>query len=126
MLARAVISMGLPEHDCGRPRQEAPTKVNHTNTPRVPDFEQMARRSIVESIRDASRIWWLKRAEDFERAKPRPGDDFNGAATIEELRARWQWCHDTAQACRNKAALVPLDDAQFRAELDAILDEGPA
>lgn len=89
---------------------------------RIPDLEHFARRVILDAIHDASRSWWLKRAEDFERAKPVPGE-YHGRATREQLRARWQWCHETAQACRNKAALVPLDEATFHAELCSVLDE---
>ncbi|WP_193607139.1 hypothetical protein [Nocardioides lijunqiniae] len=118
--------MALPDNDRARLGEKAGSNVKDTNTDILADVERFTRRVILDALNDATRIWWLKRAEDFERAKPRPGDDFNGAATIEELRARWQWCHDTAQACRNKAVLVPLDAATFQAELESVLDEAAA
>lgn len=76
-----------------------------------------------EAFNDARRDWWLKRAEDFEAAKPVPGE-YQGRASRAEQRTRWEWCHQTAQACRNKAALVPLSPDEFQVEIDAILDEG--
>lgn len=84
-------------------------------------LSQFQRRVLQDAINDARRQWWLKRAEDFERAKPHP-NDYHGRATLDELRARWRWCHQTAQACRNRAALIPLAREDFDAEIAAILD----
>ncbi|MFL6109484.1 MAG: hypothetical protein ACJ72L_21170, partial [Marmoricola sp.] len=50
------------------------------------------------------KAWWLKRAEDFEAAKPRL-DDFHGGATPGQLSERWRFCERVARACRAKAAL---------------------
>ena len=61
------------------------------------------------------RLWWLKRARDFENAKPLPGD-FHGSATREELSRRWRWCDEVARACRAKAEMVGVDE-----ELEAVL-----
>lgn len=63
------------------------------------------------------RLWWLRRARDFENAKPLPGE-FHGNATREQLSARWRWCDDVARACRAKAELVGMDE-----ELEHLLRE---
>lgn len=84
--------------------------------------DHFQRRVIQDALNEARRRWWLQRAEDFERAKPRPGE-YAGQATIEQLRARWKWCHHTAQACRNKAALVPLTLDEFQAELESVIED---
>lgn len=55
------------------------------------------------------RLWWLKRARDFENAKPLPGE-FVGNATREQLSARWRWCDEVARACRAKAEMVGIDE----------------
>lgn len=91
----------------------------------ISTIDHFQRRVVQDALNEARRAWWLKRAEDFERAKPRP-EDYNGRATLEELRARWRWCHQVAEACRNKAALVPLTLAEFEAEVEAIFDEEAA
>lgn len=85
------------------------------------ELTHLQRRVVQDAVNSATRSWWLKRAEDFERAKPHP-DDYNGQATIEELRARWRWCNETAKACRNKAALVSMLWQEFDDEIAAILD----
>ena len=41
--------------------------------------------ALLEVMVTAERSWWLRRAEDFERAKPRIGD-FHGAARPDALR----------------------------------------
>lgn len=113
--------MLCPEHDEGRPGERAALNVNYGDVLILPDLDHFTRRLLQDALNEARRSWWLKRAEDFERAKPRPGD-FNGRATIEQLRARWRWCHATAQACRNKAALIAMTADEFQAEVDALLD----
>lgn len=69
------------------------------------DFEQMAERVVVEAFNDATRVWWLRRAEEFEAAKYRAGD-YPGRATVEELREQWRRCDDAARACRAKAEVL--------------------
>lgn len=61
------------------------------------------------------RLWWLKRARDFENAKPLPGE-YHGNATREQLSARWRFCDDVARACRAKAEMVGVDE-----DLEAVL-----
>lgn len=112
----------LPDrHDEGRPGERAASNVTTGNTVSIPDFDNWSRRVIQDALNESTRAFWLKRAEDFERAKPRP-DEYHGNKTREQLRAQWLWCHETAQACRNKAVMVSLDDDAFDADLSAMLD----
>ena len=73
------------------------------------DLEHFRMRVIQDALNEGRRQWWLRRALDFENARPRPGD-FNGQATLEELRDRWVWCTEIAKACRARAEVAPLDD----------------
>jgi hypothetical protein len=55
------------------------------------------------------RLWWVRRARDFDNAKPLPGE-YHGNATREQLSARWRWCDEVARACRAKAEMVGVDE----------------
>lgn len=71
----------------------------------TPETENLIRVSIVEDVmRTATAAWWRKRAEAFEWAKPRVGE-YAGQSTVEDLRIAWRRCHDTAEACRQRAAV---------------------
>lgn len=71
-----------------------------------PETEALIRASVVVDVfRMASRDYWMRRAEEFEAAKPRVGD-FHGQATREELSAAWQRCHRIAEACRQRALMA--------------------
>ena len=95
------------------------------DVPSVPPdaLEQFAKRVILDALCDASRAWWLKRAEDFERARPVPGE-YAGRATREELRQRWRELTEIADACRAKAAVCEPSDAAT--DLDNIWSEKAA
>lgn len=58
-----------------------------------------------DAFRQGEAMFWLRRAQDFEAAKPRTTDK-HGQATREELSARWRRCHEAAEACRNRARLL--------------------
>lgn len=71
-----------------------------------PETEALIRASVIADVfRMATYDYWMRRAEEFEGAKPKVGD-FHGAASREELSAAWQRCHSVAQACRDRAALA--------------------
>ena len=53
--------------------------------------------------------FYLRRAEEFERAKHRPGVDFPGRADVDTLRAQWKRCDETARALRARAELRDID-----------------
>lgn len=72
---------------------------------------------LADAYLEGRRKFWLKRAEDFRRAKPMPGE-YVGNCTREELSARWRWLDEIELACRAKAELVGVDD-----ELEALLDD---
>lgn len=116
----------LLSNDRARPARSTSTgtgsKLSNGDSNILPDLGQFTRRVLQDALNDGRRQWWLKRAEDFERAKPTL-DDFNGEATVQQLRARWRWCHETAQACRSKAALVAMTPDEFDAEIEAVWAE---
>jgi hypothetical protein len=118
--------MGLPDNDRGRPLAGPASNVisdgdSVSISQAVDNLTRLQRDVVIDALNDARRKWWLRRAQDFERAKPVPGE-YHGRATREQLRARWLWCHETAQACRNKAALIEMCREDFDAEIAAILD----
>ena len=59
---------------------------------------------MVHAILEASPAHWLRRAETFEWAKPRPDEITPDNAA--EQRERWQRCHESAAACRRHAEIV--------------------
>lgn len=90
--------------------------------PRV-DVDQFVRRLLVDSMLEATRRYWLDRAETFEAAQSRVGD-FTGLATPEQIQAQDERLSAIAQACRNAAFLCEHEDfrsiivAQFADALD--------
>lgn len=68
----------------------------------------------------ASPAYWLRRADQFDAARPRPGE-FTGHATPEELADADERCAEAARLCRFHASIV-ADPALWEAELEAYLD----
>ncbi|WP_323793812.1 hypothetical protein [Nocardioides sp.] len=66
-------------------------------------------RVIQEALNSATQIYFLRRAEEFEWAKPRL-DDYHGQASNSELSRQWQRAQEAAQACRNRAAVALIQD----------------
>lgn len=75
---------------------------------------------LTEILLAADRLWWLRKAEEFDRAKPEPGQ-FVGLATREQLSAQWQRLDETARACRARAELCARASAE--ADVAAALSE---
>jgi hypothetical protein len=73
------------------------------------DAEHFTKRLLTDCLDEATRGYWLKRALQFEAARPGPGD-FHGQATRADLRRRWQELTDIANACRSRAQVAPLDE----------------
>jgi hypothetical protein len=69
----------------------------------------MQHRVIQDALSEATRAYWLRRAETFLAARPRP-EDFHGNATTEDLRAQWHRLTAIADACRARAEVSLLDD----------------
>lgn len=63
-------------------------------------------RSLQDALASAHRGQLLERAERFEAAKHRPGIDFAGAASMDDLREQWCRCDERARALRAAAELV--------------------
>lgn len=66
-------------------------------------------RVIQDALNQATRNYWLRRADEFEWAKPRL-DDFHEEASNAELSRQWQRADETARACRNRAAMALIQD----------------
>lgn len=110
-----------PEKREGRPRTGPAASENFNLASTLPGrIDRFAHDALLEVMLDGERRWWLKRAEDFERAKPREGD-FHGNATREDLRAAWRRCDELARACRARAHVSPVED--IREDVAALLRE---
>lgn len=67
--------------------------------------EHFQARVIQDAIASAHAGQLIRRAEQFEAARPQPGD-FHGLATREDLSRRWRELTAIAEALRAKAAVV--------------------
>lgn len=84
----------------------------------TPETEALIRAAVaVDVLNAASAVFWRRRAEEFENAKPCRGE-FHGQATHEELNAAWQRAHDTAQACRRRALIAEMGGASWCDQTD--------
>jgi hypothetical protein len=84
------------------------------------DAEQVVYRSIAQALIEAHAEHWDALAEEFEAAAHREGD-YPGLATEQELKQQVTRCLETARACRNKAAVIRMQDAQVTPALIADL-----
>ncbi len=83
--------------------------------------DNFRRRVLADAIQEASAIYWERRAEAFEAARPTP-NEFHGNETREELRGRWLRLTEIAAACHAKAR-VSLRAEELSAEVDPVLEE---
>lgn len=90
------------------------------------DLDHFRARILQDALTEATAHYWIRRAEAFEAAAPRPGD-YHGLAEYDDLLDRWErWerCKQTAENCRRHAALIaeaepePISD-----EVLTVLDE---
>lgn len=83
-----------------------------TGQVRFEDFADMlvdeTCRPVQEALAAATAGYWLRRADQFDDARPRTSD-FPGAATPEQLAEQDLRLAATAQACRARAAVSDLD-----------------
>lgn len=74
----------------------------------TPETEALVKAAIVADIfREAESDYWLRRAKQFEWAKPTAAEMLG--ATPERLaqaRENWRRCHETAESCRARAAVA--------------------
>ena len=88
----------------------------------IPTYvEHFRSRVLQDALTEASAVYWRRRAEHLEAARHRPGIDFPGRASTEELRARWVALTEAASACRARADVALIDDAT--ADVAAVLAE---
>ncbi len=76
-------------------------------------------RVLQDAFADASAAQWLRRAEQLEAARPRPGD-FTGRATPAELAERSRRLTAAAEACRARAQLHDVSRTQLDDTLKAL------
>lgn len=62
-------------------------------------------RALADALIAANHKQLLRRAEQFEAARHRPGIDYRGQATDEQLRTRWIRCTEQARALRAAASI---------------------
>lgn len=79
-------------------------------------------RVLTDCLNEATRAYWLRRAEQFEAARPRPGD-FHGQSTLEDRRRRWRELTAIANACRARAEVSVLDAAEVHPDVEAVWSE---
>lgn len=97
-------------YDERRPGERAAFKVNYGDKFTIPErLDNFLHDALAEVMLTAERQWWLRRAEDFERAKPRPVGEFHGRMTAAQLRAQWLRLDAMARACRARAHVSPVD-----------------
>lgn len=65
--------------------------------------EHFRARVLQDAFNEAKSSYWLRRAQQFEDARPGIGD-FHGNQTTDQLRARWYELTGIATACRNRAS----------------------
>lgn len=65
-------------------------------------------RAVADALIAANRTQLLHRAEQFEAARHRPGIDYRGQATDDELREQWTRCNERARALRAAASIGRL------------------
>lgn len=113
-----------PGNDRGRPGEETASKMSVGDKNIIPDggmrsidLDPFSRGVLFDAYTAGRARWWLNRAEDFERAKPVPGE-YVGNASREQLSVRWQWCDQVARACRAKAEVLTVGD-----EFDQLLTD---
>ena len=86
----------------------------------VDNLTHLQRRVVLEAFETANADWLVRRAEEFERARPMPGD-FTGNASRADLSRRWCELTEIAKALRAQAALLRMGVCDT--ELEELLEE---
>lgn len=76
-----------------------------TNEAPPPGIDTFAVAMLAEVMAHGSSLYWQRRARTFLDARPRP-DDFLGASTLEDQRARWRRMTERANACMARAEVA--------------------
>lgn len=96
------------------------TPVDTLSPPIEIEISQHAVRMLEDAITEAMPWHWIRRADDLENARPRPGD-FNGLATAAELAARDDQLREQVAACREHAELLRRYPTPIGEDLAAIV-----
>ena len=88
------------------------------------DLEHFAARILQDAFTSGLQSFWLRRSMDFLSARSRPGDFLGRDSTPAAIRLMDERLTGLANACRARAALAPLQDAEIDDALaQAVLDE---
>lgn len=66
--------------------------------------EHFRLRVVQDAFNEATAKYWLRRADQFDQARPTL-DDFAGNAVVTQRRAKWHELGEVADACRARAAV---------------------
>jgi len=80
--------------------------------------EHFRLRVMEDAFTEATAAYWLRRADQFEWARPTL-DDFAGNATDTQRRAKWHELAAVARACRARASVSLLEGDDIEPELEA-------
>lgn len=80
-------------------------------------IDHFQRRVIQDALTDATAVYWRRRADTFDWARPRPGE-FYGNATRDDLREQDARLAAMARACRARAAACEIDE--WRPSIEAV------
>lgn len=84
---------------------------------------QIAARVLEDIWCEASAIYWRRRADQFDRARPRAGD-YTGQATSEQLAEQDARLASTTRACRLRARFFDAGRAEFGHALESVARGG--
>lgn len=70
--------------------------------------EHFRARVLQDALNEATASYWIRRAEAFDAACHRPGIDYAGKASLDDLREQWVRATVTAVACRHRASVALL------------------
>jgi hypothetical protein len=119
--ARAALPSGHGDAGQGRQAVGAVTTENTTENAQ-PFVEHFRARVLQDALNEATASYWLRRARQFEAARPEP-DEFHGEATRLQLRAKWYELTEAAEACRHRAAVSLVVQDEIAPEVWAALRE---
>lgn len=83
-----------------------------TGEPLTPYLAHFLHRVLQDAYVEATAAYWIRRAEQFEAARPRRGEH-HGQSAPADLDDRDQRLAAIAQACRNRATLHDLSRVEF-------------
>lgn len=115
------VTSGRRAHHADRPKRVTPDLVTSVREPsdraadaahdlgrvlaRIGDAQARERDEFAHMLAEATAAWWMRRAETFEWARPRPGD-YRGRASDAAIAELDRRLAATAAACRRHARLV--------------------